>query len=512
MTGLLALGFILATGILGIAAIAFVTLAVGTMACQLMIKLAPSLKNATKSLALVCATGALAIASVDIVTDKAVQPDGFFSFVSSTNHVDPNVAQADSSLLTAKNQKATPVDQGDSTSFPVTAEADVSASQSNRSLETKQLKQFNIPEWAKQKKARSGDTTYVVITSELHDSKQSAIQQIHSHAAELIRRDFAQHNAAEVRWELPTQVVEDSIRRTYFATESHDLLENGIYTNMHRAYAQVTVSPSIRNAIYPGWRKLVASQRLVKLGKGFGLATLVLMSLALYLRYDHRTEGKRRGRIGVLTLAILASGSLALAELGESLKAKLEAAGIVEAEYLRDRIPALEDTVITSDSPLIEVPNEDDKIAILIDNIGQLSHPEELVKQVADSITSFSTATEVTVHAITDLQQESVTVVAGRNENENVIRNLVQKHSGKATDLTKALSQVIGTQPDSVYVLTDRTAGLSDAQRSSVASMPTNIPVSFIKLTGDNLLRFDSTLKDMVGRTGGYVRFFMTGE
>ena len=74
---------------------------------------------------------------------------------------------------------------------------------------------------------------------------------------------------------------------------------------MYEAYWQV--DPTIGAVpLENAWRPSVVKQRLVWLGGGIGLLTLLLGSLAAGLRVDEQTGGKRRKALTLGTLALWA--------------------------------------------------------------------------------------------------------------------------------------------------------------------------------------------------------------
>ncbi|MDB4614115.1 hypothetical protein OAH18_00350 [bacterium] len=513
MIGLFVLGAMLASGVVIIAAIGFVTLTVATISCRLMVKAKPAFGRMIQTAGFLVAALLLAVWSVDIVAGAANRPEragSVFAFVQPTYFM-AAVTDDDTNAETQKDNRPESPDTDSATTVdtltkqPAVTVHQVLAEQDS-SIE------IQLPSWARNATTLDGPAAYYVLKSKMTVTRDKAMEHIHQQAAKVIRDDFMKHNSAEVSWELPRQVVEDSIRRTYTVKETVDLTDS-LTQEMQTVYAQVAVSPSMRKAIYPGWRRLVASQRLVKLGQGFGIATILVMSLATYLRYDKQTMGKKKGRLGALSLAILATGSVTVAALGDTLKEKLSSAGIVEAGYMRDRL--MDDTLIgREEGPLIDVTGQDTRIVILIDNTSDLQRPGFISKRLTESIESLPAGTTIDIHDLRSVDgSESKVGFNGGQANHNDIRQLISRPQGQTpAEFSGALKQVVASAPDSIFVVTEGLAELSHKERSTMASIGSQVPINFIKLIDDQPIQFDDSLRAFATRTGGYLRFLDTGK
>lgn len=505
MTGLIVLCLLVVVGIVLITSIGFVCLAIMTALFRLVSNSGPFVGRVARAGAVGIAACVMAIASVNMVSGHQTQDTpAILTAVGKTTSMPstPDVAVDES---TAKNTVQN-VEAGSAALQPINVGAGLAEQPTVTTVVD-----IELPSWVTAGTVRQDDVNYILLESGLKASREDADAEVFAQAAKLIQADFTTHHAADVSWDVPRQVIEDAIRRTYYTTENVPLTET-VDHDMHRAYAQVVVSPSLRNAIYPGWRKLIVTQRLVELGQGFGLVSLLVLSLATYLRYDKRTLGQKKGRMAMLSVTILAAGTVAVGAIGDSIRSRFSASNIIAEEYSRDRVDALAEPVIgVSDEPVISADDAPGKIAILIDNVGHLQRPAVLSREMSDAIGLLSENTSIEVHAVSSRRRSQVGFVGGQDATA-AIDKLILRHKGRSSELASALQMVVSSGAEAVYVVTEGLTNLSDSDRETVLQIPLRVPVNFIKLSDDQPARFDNALRAFSTRTGGNLRFFDQAE
>lgn len=80
---------------------------------------------------------------------------------------------------------------------------------------------------------------------------------------------------------------------------------------MHRAYWQVQHTPEAARFLFDNWRPLAVRQRLVWLGGGILLLTLLCGAASAYFRVDAATGGRYRGRLRFAVGAVCVAGGVA---------------------------------------------------------------------------------------------------------------------------------------------------------------------------------------------------------
>jgi hypothetical protein len=80
---------------------------------------------------------------------------------------------------------------------------------------------------------------------------------------------------------------------------------------MHRAYWQVQHTPESAQFLFDNWRPLAVQQRLVWLGGGILLLTLLCGAASAYFRVDAATGGRYRGRLRFAAGAVCVAGGVA---------------------------------------------------------------------------------------------------------------------------------------------------------------------------------------------------------
>jgi hypothetical protein len=516
MIGLTFIAVFLLIALVVVSALGFVFLAVMNGMIGMLAKGGPVFGKLFRTAGVVLVAGILAVASINLASEQVAPNPHIFAFA---KIVDSSVSQTSVAVDSDSIGEDSTVDE----LIQPRVSGEFSAENPDTATSLVSTDKVDLPNWVIAGAAAEGTVSnrgseYIVLKSDLKVLREEADAQIREQAAEVIRKDFSSHYAADVEWKVPAEVIEDAIRRSYHTTETVPDLENAFSAitlkpehEMHRVYAQVALSPSLRSAIYPGWRKLVVGGRLVKMGQRFGLVSLVVLSLAMYLRYDRQTSGKKRGRLGLLSLAVLAGGSVVLGALGDTMRSKLSAAKFVEAEYCRDRIDQLDDTVIgLNDGPVFEADDAASKIAIVIDS-GQFNRPGVIRRQMADYVESLAQNTKIEIHVFTDRHHSTAGFHGGTNSAkvQHGIEELMARRVGKSAPVSRALETALKSDAQSVFMITEGLANLTDRERRRVKSLTVRsnlVPVSFIKIFDGKPTRFDDALQTLSARSGGYLR------
>jgi hypothetical protein len=82
-----------------------------------------------------------------------------------------------------------------------------------------------------------------------------------------------------------------------------------------RVHAILDFSPRMLDELYSAWRAQIAERRLWTVGGLVGLATLLVASLAGYLRLDAATHGGYRRRLKLATVSLIVAGGLIAASV-----------------------------------------------------------------------------------------------------------------------------------------------------------------------------------------------------
>src|SRR6185437_15217742 len=99
-------------------------------------------------------------------------------------------------------------------------------------------------------------------------------------------------------WTVPVAVLEQTAVSALVGEEIDKDFGGEIgKKKMFRAHLRLDVGPALRQALHASWHDQVVNHRLTGLGGLFGLATLMLATVAGYFRLDDATDGQYRRRL-----------------------------------------------------------------------------------------------------------------------------------------------------------------------------------------------------------------------
>jgi len=160
----------------------------------------------------------------------------------------------------------------------------------------------SLPDWTRN---TSGDGPIRVIESGLHATVKLAEQHALAQLRTLLDSEFERQHPEARGWEPDDEVLLASGSILHRAVERSQIQVGEFTTPMYEAYWQVDTSNIA--PLYEAWRPSVVEHRLVWLGGGLALLTLLLGSVAGVLRVDEQTQGQRRKSLAVGTLALWAA-------------------------------------------------------------------------------------------------------------------------------------------------------------------------------------------------------------
>jgi membrane protein implicated in regulation of membrane protease activity len=173
-----------------------------------------------------------------------------------------------------------------------------------------------VPEWvqAPEQVDRDRDTERFVLRSsryaEIDEAEAELLGRLAPRAAEYLARGGIALS--------PEQITREELRRAAVLTrrlQEQFHVEVGAFNPpVYRVTWEVSLRPSVRESLGAAQRIAERHRRLWNLGGGFGLATLLLGTLAAYFRIDAATQGRYRSRLkaasGVVAAAAAATGLL----------------------------------------------------------------------------------------------------------------------------------------------------------------------------------------------------------
>lgn len=166
------------------------------------------------------------------------------------------------------------------------------------------------PEWVDRQPVEENGRMLEVVSSGQYVTEQEAEDDALAQAASLLRTDIHRAFGYEGEWSLPTNVVrEQAVRRTN--VEDVERVIGGRPMKMRRVHLQVELSPEVRDTIAQTvWRPQIVRRRLWSLGSIVGMAVLVVVAVAVYLRLDSSTDGMYRRRLKLATVLLIIAGGL----------------------------------------------------------------------------------------------------------------------------------------------------------------------------------------------------------
>ncbi len=195
------------------------------------------------------------------------------------------------------------------------AEAATSAVVLFRGTEPKGRDADELPSWATETEITTFPELTGVITTGPHatieDAEREALTKLRVTLSEL----FARTEPAAENWLPPEELVLGAGVVTQRAIERRELKVGDFTEPLFQAYWEVSQPDDLESRLFAAWRPEALRHRLVLLGGGVGLLTLLFGSLAGYFRLDDATQGKYRNKLRVGTgalWALVAAGSALL--------------------------------------------------------------------------------------------------------------------------------------------------------------------------------------------------------
>ncbi len=221
-------------------------------------------------------------------------------------HVDktPTQIASDTHFIALDNQNA-PVRPSETPLIDDAAiSADKPAADATLSEETAQA-----PDWVHRPRFDDGKTIIAVIRSKQYQTVAECERDVIAKATQELMADFPKVFGIADTWTIPESFVSsEAIRQRYVErltrqTEKHTF-------DVRRMSALLEITPDLRRQVYEIWRGQAVERRLWHLGGLVGLATLILATIASYLRLDARTSGAYRGRLKLAAGLLITVGSL----------------------------------------------------------------------------------------------------------------------------------------------------------------------------------------------------------
>lgn len=170
------------------------------------------------------------------------------------------------------------------------------------------------PNWVRQPVSVTPLGTLLVLSSERFATLEEAERQVTGQALEAIRRHFHEEFPNYGKWNIPVSVIEQqAVKRSAYEVMDKDF-GGGFKSKMYRAHLQLHFSPELRQALFGTWHAGVVQHRLLVLGSLFALVTLILGTIASYIRLDDLSFGIYSGRLKFAAGALIAAGSLIAAQ------------------------------------------------------------------------------------------------------------------------------------------------------------------------------------------------------
>jgi len=172
----------------------------------------------------------------------------------------------------------------------------------------------DLPDWVSTPQQNDGQTRVVVVRSHFSPAVDAsdtdraislAQNEVYNEAAQQIRAYFSETYPVQNNWPIPDEIVRRSIGKVH-------LLEKDVDGGgkVYRRFAQVKLTPGIRQQLLPQWQKATTDERLWALCAGMGVLTLLLGTTAGYLRLDRMTDGAYRGRLKLASLSVITAVAL----------------------------------------------------------------------------------------------------------------------------------------------------------------------------------------------------------
>ena len=161
------------------------------------------------------------------------------------------------------------------------------------------------PDWAEKGPVPEEDGVLVPLSSQRFATLAEAEQQVTAEAMAYMRKFYNDEYPLSGDWMVPVALIEKHAVRDIVGEE----LEKD-FGNMYRAHLRLSLNSATRRAVHESWHDQIALHRLIGFGSALGMATLVLGTVAGYLKLDALTGGQYRHRLKLAAAALLAAGGL----------------------------------------------------------------------------------------------------------------------------------------------------------------------------------------------------------
>lgn len=134
------------------------------------------------------------------------------------------------------------------------------------------------PEWTFNTRSTVGDIQSIVVSSRLWSTEAEAAAELNPEVVRLVKADFESNHHGFLdpkRW-LPAnddQVARVAVTERFLETTEQDF--GSFKAPMYRLWYHVQLSPIVRTNLYPVWKAAVAKNRIIALGAGLALMTLL---------------------------------------------------------------------------------------------------------------------------------------------------------------------------------------------------------------------------------------------
>ena len=164
-----------------------------------------------------------------------------------------------------------------------------------------------LPEWTS---ADNQDGAMLVLKSGKHATVEGAERDVLDQMRGVLKGELVKEHPAARSWNPPDDVLLASGSLQRRAVERSQIQVGEFVSPMYEAYWEIDVDADA--TLFQAWRPTEVKSRLVMLGAGVGLLTLLFGSLAAVLRVDEKTGGKRRKILATGTVAVWAAIGSAL--------------------------------------------------------------------------------------------------------------------------------------------------------------------------------------------------------
>jgi hypothetical protein len=174
-----------------------------------------------------------------------------------------------------------------------------------------------LPEWtskrvmllASTKGKANQEVRRVVVAGGWEKSVEAARQSLLAEAATLVQKDFQQFYPGGSA--LPTDAIgKHALKVEAIEEQSHQVVDTPF--KMYKVYAQVELSPKVRQELSGTWKTEVATRRSELLAAVLGLLTLIAGAFAAYFHLDKKSNGQYRFRLKLAATALMTAGGLGL--------------------------------------------------------------------------------------------------------------------------------------------------------------------------------------------------------